>query len=154
MRRLRVMPPAAVGAALLGAALLGAALLLPWVHYGDFEFRLYDIPGWPRYLTLALAQEAAAVAALLAPTRRRRTVALAVTVALGAAAFAAAVVTMGGGQDSRNMFGPIVPAIFPTLGRGSHAAVLAAIAGVATAVIAWIHRTAPREPAMPARTPS
>mgnify|MGYP006976759538 CR=1 FL=1 len=148
------MPVAAAGAALLGTGLLGVSLLLPWVSYGAFDFRLFDIPGWPQYLTLALAQEVAMAATLLAPARRHRTFALAATVVLGAGALAAAVVTTRAGQDPHNMFDSVFPAISPMAGPGSHAAMLAAIAEVAAAALAWIRQAAPREPAMSGGTPS
>jgi hypothetical protein len=128
MRWLRLSVIAAVG-----VASIGAALGLPWVGYGAFTFRLYDIPGWPWYLAPALAQVVAVGGTLLARSRRQWTVPLAVVAALGAAAIVGAAVTMATSRDAGTMFGPVQPAIAPTLGLGGPAAVIAALAWTAAA---------------------
>lgn len=120
-----------------GAASLGAALLLPWAYYGGIEVRLYDVPGWPWYLTVALTQLLAVLASLLTHTRHHRTVALAVAAALGTAAVTMAAITMTISLDPAKVFGPVVPPITAVLAVGGPAALVAALAGVAAALVAW-----------------
>jgi hypothetical protein len=134
MSRLRISP---LPVAVLVAIATGVALLLPWARYGGIDVRVYDLPGWPLYAGLAVAQVASVVAGARILGRGGRLVAAAVALLLAAGMVAAAGALMAASLDPAVVFGPVVPPITPALAAGGVVAIAAAVAGgVAAALVA------------------
>ncbi|MGW4214749.1 hypothetical protein ACWEIJ_42665 [Lentzea sp. NPDC004789] len=118
----------------LAVACTVTALLVPWTHYGDIEFGLTRLPGWPNYL--------AGVVVLHACTWWRLAIGRIAALAGGVVALAMTVVLMVRSGDATALFDGPVPAVVPGLGPGW----IFAVAGVLLngGLVVGLPVTAPR----------
>lgn len=118
----------------LAVACTVTALLVPWTHYGDIEFGVARLPGWPNYL--------AGVAVLHACTWWQAVIARIAALTGGVVALAMTVVLMVRSGDAAVLFDGPVPAVVPALGAGG----LFALAGVLlnAGLVVGLLVTAPR----------
>jgi hypothetical protein len=127
--------PSLVAVAVVTAIATGVALLLPWARYGGIDIRVYDLPGWLLYASLAAAQVAAVVAGTRIRGRGGQIATTVLALLLAAGTVAAAVRLMAASLDPAVVFGPVVPPITPALATGGMVAIAAAVAGSAAAVL-------------------
>ncbi|MET8765161.1 hypothetical protein [Lentzea sp. NPDC004782] len=118
----------------LAVACTATALLVPWTHYGDIEFGLARLPGWPNYL--------AGVVVLHVCTWWQAVITRIAALAGGVVAVAMTVVLLVRAGDAAALFDGPVPAVAPALGPGG----IFAIAGVLLngGLVVGLPATAPR----------
>jgi hypothetical protein len=102
----------------LAVACTVIALLVPWTHYGDIEFGLVRLPGWPNYL--------AGVVVLHVCTWWQAAIARIAALTGGVVALAMTVVLLVRTGNAAALFDGPVPAVVPALGSGG----IFAVAGV------------------------